>query len=65
VRDVVQLFLGLRKRHVEDTFACLGARQQELQGKRRFADTGIALQQIEPVDRQTAAEDIVKAFDTG
>ena len=55
--------LGLGEADVDADFARFGARQQKLQGDRRLARAGTALEQMQAVTREAAAEDIVEAGD--
>jgi len=63
--DRAQLLLGLRKRHVEHRFAAAHPLEQELQGERRLARAGHALDQVHATRSPSAAQDIVETFDPG
>ena len=64
-RDRVELGLGLGERDVEARLAAPHAFEQELQRERRLAHAGIAVDEIEAVARQAAAEDLVEPGHAG
>src|SRR5688572_24185217 len=64
-RDGFQLILRFGQRDEEDFFAVLEALEQELERERRLAGAGIALDEVEAVRRQPAAEDVIEAGDAG
>jgi hypothetical protein len=59
----LQLFLGLRERHVEDRVPLARALHQVLHRERGLARPGHALDQVQPVGCEAAAEDVVQAVD--
>src|SRR4029453_17055313 len=64
-RGRLQLVLGLGQRDVESTLARPRALEEELQPQGRLSGPGIALDQIETIARQAAAENVVEARDPG
>ena len=62
-RDGAQLVLRLGERDEQDLLAALDAFEQELQRERGLAGAGVALDEVEPVGRQPAAEDVVQSRD--
>ncbi len=63
--DGAQLVDGFRERDVEDFFAATVAFKQVLQRKRGFADARVALNEVEVVRRQSAAQYVVEPSNTG
>ncbi len=64
-RHAVQLFLGLGERHVHAAFAAAAAFQQVLQRERGLARARVALDEVDAVRGEAAAEDVVEAGDAG
>jgi hypothetical protein len=56
-----QFALGLRQRDVEGRFAAANSLQQEFQGQRGLARTGLSFEQIHPLRVDTAPEDVIQA----
>ena len=59
--DGVELGLRLRKRYIESLLAEAQTFEQELQSERRFADAGITVDQVEPIARQPAVQDVIES----
>ena len=61
----LQLLLRLRERNVETLLAGAHALEQELQRERGLAGTRIAVDEIEPLGDQSAAQDFVQPPNPG
>ena len=61
----LQLLGRLRQRDVETALAAFGAGDEEAQRERRLAGARRALEQVDAVARQAAAQDRVEAVDAG
>ena len=65
IRHFLQLIARFRQRDVEHFLARFGAREKILQRQSRLARARFAFEQIEPVRRQPAAENIIQPADSG
>ena len=65
VGHLAKLLLGLRERHVQDRLAAAGALQQELQRQRGLAGAGHAFDEVQPMRREAAAQNVVETLDAG
>lgn len=63
--DIGQLLPAFGERDVESPLTLLAPLEQELEGEGRLARTRLAVHQVEMVDRQSAAEDVVEPFHAG
>ena len=64
-RDGAQLLLGFGERDVEAGLAEVAALEQELQRQRGLAGAGRALDEIDAIGEQAAAQHVVEAGDAG
>src|SRR5512138_43724 len=62
--DSAEFFGGFRKRDVEAALTGACTVEQELERERRLARARRAFQQIEPLLRQPAAEDVIQSLNT-
>ena len=60
----LELLAGLGEADIQRGLAAADALAEELQGGGGLADAGVALQQVEPVRREAAAQDVVHTRDT-
>src|SRR4026209_2943466 len=65
IGDFLQFFVRFRKGYIEACLAAPYSLQQELQRERRFADTWVALKEVNPVTRQSTAQDRVQTGHAG
>jgi hypothetical protein len=61
---LIQLLGRLRQADVQAALAAARPLQQELQGDCGLAGAGVALQQVQAIAREAAAEHVVEAGDT-
>jgi len=64
-RDRIQLVGGLGQGHIEAGLPSGGSLEEELQSGGGLAGAGIALDQVQAVSGETAAEDVVQPGNAG
>lgn len=62
--DIMQFFKRFRKRYIQTFLAAPGALEQKLKRQCRLPAPGIALDDVEAVGGQTAAQDLIQSCNT-